>query len=41
MKRISLNTNFYAALKRNDSSSTDLLWRAAFIGINTIVLGEI
>ena len=41
MKRILLDTNFYAAFKRNDPSSTGLLRRATFIGINAIVLGEI
>ena len=41
MKRILVDTNAYAAFKRNESSAVGVLQRAEFIGINTVVLGEL
>lgn len=41
MKRIVIDTNFYAAFKKNDSAAVDLLRRAEFIGVNTVILGEL
>ena len=41
MKRILIDTNIYAAFKRNESVAVEVLRRVEYIGINTIVLGEI
>jgi tRNA(fMet)-specific endonuclease VapC len=41
MKRIIIDTNFYAAFKKSDTAAVDLLRRAEFIGVNTVILGEL
>lgn len=41
MKRIIIDTNFYAAFKKSDTAAVDLLRRADFIGVNTVILGEL
>ncbi len=41
MKRIIIDTNFYAAFKKSDTAAVDLLRRAEFIGANTVILGEL
>jgi tRNA(fMet)-specific endonuclease VapC len=41
MKRIIIDTNFYTAFKRNDPDALFLLQRAEYIGINTVILGEL
>lgn len=41
MKRILIDTNSYAAFKRNEPIAVEVLRRVEYIGINTIVLGEI
>jgi len=41
MKRIIIDTNFYAAFKRNGSEAVSLLKRAEYIGVNTVILGEL
>jgi len=41
MKRIIIDTNFYAAFKRNEPEAVNLLKRADFIGVSTIILGEL
>ena len=41
MKRILIDTNIYAAFKRNIAGVTEILRRGDYIGINTIVLGEL
>jgi len=41
MKRIILDTNFYAAFKKNDATAVSLLRRADYVGVNTVILGEL
>ena len=41
MKRIIIDTNFYTAFKRNDSAAVTLLQRAEYIGVNSVILGEL
>ena len=41
MKRIIIDTNFYTAFKRNDADAVRILQRAEYIGVNTIILGEL
>lgn len=41
MKRIIIDTNFYAAFKRNAAEAANLLKRVEYIGINTVILGEL
>jgi len=41
MKRIIMDTNFYAAFKKNDTAAVDLLRRAEYIGVNAVILGEL
>lgn len=41
MKRIIIDTNFYTAFKRNDPDAVVLLQRAEYIGVNSIILGEL
>lgn len=41
LKRIIIDTNFYVAFKRGDLTSVTLLKRAEYIGVNTIILGEL
>lgn len=41
MKRVLIDTNIYAAFKRNVSEVVETLRRVDYIGINTIVLGEL
>ncbi|MEW6186372.1 MAG: type II toxin-antitoxin system VapC family toxin [Thermodesulfobacteriota bacterium] len=41
MKRILIDTNIYTAFKRNVSEVTDTLRRVDYIGMNTVVLGEL
>ena len=41
MKRILIDTNAYAAFKRNDPASLEVMRTAEYIGINTVVLGEL
>ncbi len=41
MRRILIDTNIYVAFKRNVVEVVEVLRRVDFIGINTIVLGEL
>lgn len=41
MKRIIIDTNFYAAFKRNETDAVNLLRRVEYIGVNTVILGEL
>jgi predicted nucleic acid-binding protein len=41
MKRIIIDTNFYAAFKRNDPETVALLQQSEYIGITTVILGEL
>jgi tRNA(fMet)-specific endonuclease VapC len=41
MKRIIIDTNFYAAFKKSDTAAVELMRRAEFIGVNTVILGEL
>jgi tRNA(fMet)-specific endonuclease VapC len=41
MKRILIDTNFYAAFKRNEAEAVNLLRKVEYIGVNTIILGEL
>lgn len=41
MKRIIIDTNFYAAFKRNEADAVNLLKRVEYIGINSVILGEL
>lgn len=41
MKRIIIDTNFYAAFKKNDPEAVALLQRAEYIGVNAVILGEL
>ena len=41
MKRIIIDTNFYTAFKKNDAEAVTLLKHAEYIGVNTIILGEL
>ena len=41
MKRIIIDTNFYTAFKRNDTDAVTLLQRAEYVGVNSVILGEL
>jgi tRNA(fMet)-specific endonuclease VapC len=41
MKRVIIDTNFYAAFKRNDAKAVNLLKEVDYIGINAVILGEL
>ena len=41
MKRIIIDTNFYTAFKRNNSVAVTLLQRAEYVGVNSVILGEL
>lgn len=41
MKRLIIDTNFYTAFKRNDAEAVNLLRHAEYIGVNTIIFGEL
>ena len=41
MKRIIIDTNFYAAFKRNETEAVSLLKQVEYIGVNSIILGEL
>lgn len=41
MRRIQIDTNFYVAFKRQQFGAVELLKCADFIGISTVVLGEL
>jgi tRNA(fMet)-specific endonuclease VapC len=41
VKRIIVDTNFYTAFKRNDAEAANLVRHAEYIGINTVILGEL
>ena len=41
MKRIIIDTNFYTAFKKKEAAAVDLLKRVEYIGVNTIILGEL
>jgi predicted nucleic acid-binding protein len=41
MKHILVDTNFYVAFKRKQPSAVDLLRQVEYIGISTVVLGEL
>ena len=41
MKRILLDTNTYAAFKRNDQIALSIIRTSEYLGINVIVLGEL
>lgn len=41
MKKILIDTNAYAAFKQNNPGAVDIIRKSEFIGMNTIVLGEL
>lgn len=41
MKRVIIDTNFYAAFKRSDAEAVDFLRKVEYIGVNTVILGEL
>ena len=41
MKRILIDTNAYAAFKRDDTTAVNVIRTSAYIGINIVVLGEL
>ena len=41
MKHILVDTNFYVAFKRKQPSAVDLLRQVEYIGISSVVLGEL
>lgn len=41
MKRIIIDTNFYTAFKRREDEAVRLLQYADFIGINSVIVGEL
>ena len=41
MKRIIIDTNYYSAFKRNDPGAVAFLRRAEYIGVNTVIFGEL
>lgn len=41
MKKTLIDTNIYAAFKRNEPIAVEALQRAEYIGLNVVVLGEI
>jgi predicted nucleic acid-binding protein len=41
MKRIIIDTNFYAAFKRNDAEAVAITRQAEYIGVNSVILGEL
>lgn len=41
MKRIIIDTNFYAAFKRNEAEAVNLIKSAEYIGVNSVILGEL
>lgn len=41
MKRILIDTNAYAAFKRNDPAAVSILKSVEYIGVNIVVLGEL
>ena len=41
MKRIIIDTNFYAAFKKNEAEAVALLKRVEYIGVNSVILGEL
>ncbi|CAG0946942.1 type II toxin-antitoxin system VapC family toxin [Geobacter sp.] len=41
MKRIIIDTNYFAAFKKNDAAAVNLLRRADYIAVNTVILGEL
>lgn len=41
MKRVIIDTNFYAAFKRSDAEAVDFIRKVEHIGVNTVILGEL
>jgi len=41
MKRILMDTNAYAAFKKNDPVAVNVVRTVEYIGVNTVVLGEL
>lgn len=41
MKQILIDTNFYVAFKRQQTPAVDRLRQAEYIGVSTVVLGEL
>jgi tRNA(fMet)-specific endonuclease VapC len=41
MKQILIDTNFYVAFKRKQQPAVDLLRQVAYVGMSTVVLGEL
>ncbi len=41
MKNILIDTNFYVAFKRNQQTAVEVLRQAEYIGMSTVVLGEL
>ncbi len=41
MKKILIDTNIYAAFKRNEPFAVEVLKRAEYIALNVVVLGEL
>ena len=41
MKRILIDTNAYAAFKKNDADAVSVLKTTEYVGVNIIVLGEL
>jgi tRNA(fMet)-specific endonuclease VapC len=41
MKRIIMDTNFYSAFKKGDADAVAIVRGAEYIGVNTVILGEL
>ena len=41
MKRILIDTNAYAAFKKNDADAVDIVRTVEYIGVNIVVFGEL
>lgn len=41
MKRIIIDTNFYTSFKKNDTEAVNALKEAEYIGVSTVILGEL
>lgn len=41
MKRILMDTNAYAAFKKNDPAAVNIVRTVEYIGVNTVIMGEL
>lgn len=41
MKRVIIDTNFYAAFKRNEEEAVGFLRKVEYIGVSSVILGEL